>query len=678
MKTARIIFFALTLIAISLRANGALAGDMNGGTGGWIPETETPDSADDGLQNDDGFISDTFPNLGKKIEHPIDPETPQDPEEPTTDDDGEKTENQWVEIVLNQSLLDAIAQDIIPVAADELGLNGTQSLDRVEQDVDVGKCHSGSFTLSNIEYHLPVSENTANANFAADTTLQTSWDFSEESYVTAKITLDAPRQALGHGATDDEVGCEIWEWILMGDLSITGDIKVTGIKLDADFNLGVKKNQVKVTSISALDVNPDDVKIEIDDLEGGGLIQVLVDMGIGIESGDFSCDAHSSFEQCLEILMEDELITAVEGDDIKDTLKESLNSSLGAALAVKDSTNVAGQDIDYSFSLAKLESTPDETSLITRWAVFLTNTGSNDTCADAMTFSKDMGEIKTYDAQGSIDSYVPIWLVEQIGYFIGKWGYFCAGNSLTVPIDGENISYAFDVKPAGPLQLKTGTLLAAPVGHVHSNLGSLTVQSLTDESLEEIPNAYSTSKHPLKNAGGVATYPGYFGRITTTEDDVAPSSSALGSKFTATMPSRNFVTRTSDSNENNFTLSIPIAIDFSGNASGTANATLSATAQIDVNDTQGLSLKIASVSATNISGSITISSKDVSKTVNAEDLDIAEGISASFKGKFDALKIPLLPNLTDFDDSLGLSLSIGESTIADKTAIKVPVTIEVK
>lgn len=604
---------------------------------GGFGQPATFEELEQGSESNNNPTRDVFDKIFVPSEPrtPIDPPTDDDDDEDEDDDngDGEEEINQVVEIVLNQSLLDTMTQDILPIVADELGLNGVQEPDDIKKETDVGACHvGGMLKVYDIKIHLPISDDTFTANFASDSKLKTSWDFSEDSYFTAKLKLNVPRTPVGGD-------CTVIQWLLLGDLFITGDISVSGIKIDADFALGVKNNKVQVKTVSTFEADFDDVNVEIDDLEGGGIIKLLIDAGVGISTDDFSCDANSSFEECLETWAQNEIIKSIEGEDIKLSLKDAVNTAFGKALAIEKNIAIAGQPISYSFKLTDIENTPDNSSLITKWSVALTNNGSNDSCASDLEFSKDMVDVTTYDDQGSVDTYLPFWLIEQISYFIGKWGYFCAENSNSTSYEGVELAYQVSVKPAGEISLDTGTSFNISNGiNMSRGIGSVLAQNqpLTNQTAPTI------STNNIMNPGRLTVTPG----------------TAIGAH---------------SQDESSVSLSVPINLTFTGNISGTATATLKVKEQIESNDSQGISMKILSATIENASGSLTISAAGgrIEETVDINDADVLSELNTALSGGLDELNVQLIPQIMDLSESFGLKLSIDDLSFIDRAALKI-------
>lgn len=653
---AKVGFFTVTTVClIFLNLSAFAAGFGQSSLTMTAPESE----ADTDSTNDDFIDSIVLPITIPKT--PIDPKDPiPDDDDDDNGDDEVEDINQVIEIVLNQDLLDTITQDILPPVADELGLNDIQTPDDIAKETDVGACHvGGNLKIHDIKINLPISEDTFAASFASDSKLKTSWDFSEDSYFTAKLKLDVPRTPVGGD-------CTVLQWLLFGDLYITGDISVSGIKIDADFALGVKNNKVQIKNISTFDADLDAINVEIDDLEGGGLIKLLIDAGLGITTEDFSCAANSSFEECLEIWAEGEIIKSIEGDDIKASLKEAVNTSLAMVLAIEETTAVAGQDIAYAFKLTGLENTPDEASLITQWSATLTNNGANDSCASSLTFNKDMKDVTTYDDQGAVDTYLPFWLIEQVGYFIGKWGYFCADNTSSVDYDGVAVSYQVAIKPQGEVRL-------------------LTEQSAFDlvNTITIVPgsNGIVAGQQPLTNQTAPAPKMGFQQivrtqpqALTNTVTDQTDTGIAESNRFSF-QNSANFTIV--DQNQTSMSLLIPVDLTFSGNIKGTATATLKAKAKISGNDSQGLNLKILSAAIEDVAGSVTISFTDgrAAETVDVNDIDVLSALNTAFNGSFDSLDVPLIPQVMDFNDNFGLTLTIDDLSLVDNAALKIPLKL---
>lgn len=596
-----------------------------------------------------------LPLLGKP-NTPIDPTDPTDPTTPEDPSDDDTTEtDQLVEIVLNQSLLDTIATDIIPAVADGFGLNEVQTLDDKVENTDIGSCHpDATIKIHDIKVNLPVSEDTLKANFASGNKLETAWDFSDSSSLTAQLTLDAPRTSVGGD-------CTILEWILLGDLHITGDISVKGITADADFSFKGQNQKLQVKTVDTFSVNADEIKVEIDDLDGGGILKVLNDAGIGIKTKGFSCPTHSSFEACLETWAQDQIIASIEGDDVNKNLKDVINSALDTALAIENSANVTGKNgVDYSFSLASLAMTPDNASLITKWNASLTDTGADDSCANGLTYTKNMAVLTTYDDVGSVDSYLPLWLVNQASYFIGKWGYFCTNNSSSTSVSGVNVSYSVAIKPVGEISLSNPNMSKS----ISLTKGILQHTQPTDQTA---PDISSTSNLKVTHTVNI-------GSITKQTSSTSDTAATLPSKFTGTITKQsgfgNLATEAS-----NLNLGVPVSVTFTGNVSGTATGQLSAKAEIVLNDTQGLSMKITSVAISNLVGNVTVSIYGHNKTMNINDLDLTAQLDAAFQGAFDGLSVALLPQVMDLNTDLDLSLSVGEVSLTDNAAFKIPLIL---
>lgn len=638
-----------------------------GGPG--VVEMETFDTQEESPEND--FDDDDSPWDGPNF-IPTGGKTPIDPTPTDDDDDDEEeaeesdggTSTQFVEIVLNQSLLDNIATKILPVVANDSDMNAVRTVADIEKDNDIGHCHvGGKLRVEDINIYMPMSDEALSASFGAESSLQTSWDFSDASYVTAKMVLDAPRTPLGDG-------CKIWEWLLMGDVYITGDIEVSGIKLDADFSLKAANNKVIVKNINSFEANPDNVSVEINDLEGGGLIKALVDAGIGISTSDFSCDSHSSFEECLEQWAEAEIINTLESQDTKESLKTAINGSLDVALAIEESNEVSDHDISYGFSLAGLANTPDNTGLITQWNVSFTNDGASDSCANALTYEQTLSDVDDYTATGAIDGYVPLWLIEKLGYFFGKWGYFCSSTSETMTISDQDVSYDLSIKPSGKINLLNNFVgLAMPVKNFVSGLGV----TPTDQTA---PAPESSTPYQIGSVKQIQNFQNF---LKTNDDAVMGTVSTRNHTLTNTvlMQSDLNAPHLDDSEGEAFTFSVPVQMEFSGNVRGDGTATLKANARLIENDDGGINMKIDSVSLENASGPVTISlmGGNVQETADIADFDLESKIADSMQSALGTLETPLIPKIFSIDEAYGLGAGIGDITTVNNAAMRIPLTL---
>lgn len=640
-----------------------------GGPG--IVEMETLETQDESPENDfeddDSLwgIPNFTPTGGKTPIDPTPTDDDNDDEEEEEESDG-GTSTQFVEIVLNQSFLDNVSEKILPVVASDSGMNAVQTVADVEKENDIGHCHvGGKLRVEDINIYMPMSDEALSASFGAESSLQTSWDFSDASYVTAKMVLDAPRTPLGDG-------CKIWEWLLMGDVYITGDIEVSGIKLDADFALKAESNKVRVKNISSFEANPDNVSVEIDDLEGGGLIKALVDAGIGISTSDFSCDSHSSFEECLEQWAEAEIINTIESQTTKDSLKTTINDSLDVALTVAESNNAAGHDVGYSFSLASLANTPDNTGLITQWTASLSNDGANDSCANELTYEQTLSDVDDYTATGAIDGYLPLWLIEKVGYFFGKWGYFCSESSETATFSEQEVSYNVSVKPAGKIALfNANSFMQLSAGNLSAMVAGMGLGVTPTDQTAPAPE--SNSPHQIGNIKQAQSFKNVSG--TNTDDSVvATIPNRLITVLSQTAP---HVTPLNTSAGESFTLSVPVDIEFSGNVRGEGTATLKAGASLVLNDDGGINMKIDSVSIEDASGPVTINlmGGHVQESADIADFDLESKIADAIESSLGTLETPLIPQIFAVDEAYDLGLGLGDMTTVDNAAIRIPLTL---
>lgn len=331
-------------------------------------------------------------------------------------------QTQLVRVQLNG--LTALTEKILPIAAQEAGLNDIQQEFAVptQQLMALGVvCYELDLNLV-FQIHLPIESNSVRANFTSGLGLKTNWDLDD-----ANVELAIHTQLRD---MSNNVAC--WGWDLASFLAT--DNNTVGAKgLGGMLNVHLQEEDSRVTLAEIEEFTLAFREITV---TSSSFLNWLIDLGMqASEIFDSHCD---STEACVNLILNNEL----KKENTQRRIVKALNRVLGTSLAISGGMSPDGQNIDYAVALKNL-ATSESNALRASWDIDLSTLNTSDPCAIAL----ERAEYETSEAAFSnsdINISIPFAQFIDAAYLIGQQGVFCAniaGNISTTQADGE-VRYA--------------------------------------------------------------------------------------------------------------------------------------------------------------------------------------------------------------------------------------------
>jgi hypothetical protein len=344
---------------------------------------------------------------------------------------------------------------VVPAMARATGINRGYDWDRQRLTRGRALCHTFSFSLADAGFDLPIYSDSVDMAVAND---------NGGIHVDLRVPSADASAVFRFKSWKDRSG--LCRAMIPIEVNISAGAGAEDFEGELDVRLGTRGSSVMVERISNIQVELRNAWVGT----SSGLLNVIADLGIFIwDLFDRSC---SGFDDCVnqELNAQLQRQSALIND-----LSEMVNESLTLAMAVNGGVSQDDYHLFYGVSLIDLQTSESDNTFQTHWDVSLASDVATDACASGLT----MGWLPTSHSTAPVTSHaieaeLPINLINQMTYILGKQGLFCV--PLPVPgfgtIEVEPSGMVSAYAPPGFLEPQNTLVLELPVRGSVDSLGA--------------------------------------------------------------------------------------------------------------------------------------------------------------------------------------------------------------